>query len=104
MESIRELTTMEKQEIDNYFKEQLKEQREIMKTYYKEQREIMKQHYKEQQEIDNYFTEQLKRIILSNNCSAPKEKSEGAELGIAITIDSFPKHCHEFILNKPKEN
>ena len=64
----------------------------------------MEKHYKEQQQIDNYFTEQLKMIILSKNCSALKEKYEGAELGIAITIDSFPKHCHEFILNKPKEN
>ena len=50
------------------------------------------------------FKEQLKRIIFSKNCSAPKENLEGGELGISITIDSFPKHCHEFILNKPKEN
>jgi hypothetical protein len=93
MESIRKLTTVEKQEVNNYFKEQLKEEREIMEN-----------HYKEQEEIDNYFKEQLKKIIFSKNCSAPKEKSEGAELAIAITINSFPKHCHEFILNKPKEN
>jgi hypothetical protein len=93
METIRKLTTVEKQEVDNYFKEQLKEEREIMEK-----------HYKEQEEIDNYFKEQIKRIIFSKNCSAPKEKSEGGELGIAITIDSFPKHCHKFILNKPKEN
>ena len=92
METIRKLTTVEKQEVDNYFKEQLKEPREIMEK-----------HYKEQEEIDTYFKEQLKRIIFSKNCSAPKEKSEGAELCFAITIDSFPKHCHEFILNKPKE-
>ena len=92
MESVRKLTTVEKQEVDNYFKEQLKERREIMEK-----------HYKEQEEIDTYFKEQIKRIIFSKNYSAPKERSEGAELGIAITIDSFPKHCHEFILNKPKE-
>ncbi len=99
MESIRKLTTKEKQEVNNYFKEQLKDSTK-MKTYYKDQREIMEK----QKEIDNYFEEQLKRIIFSKNCSAPKEKSEGAELCFAITIDSFPKHCHEFILNKPKEN
>ncbi len=58
----------------------------------------------EKQEVDNYFKEQLKKIIFSKNCSAPKENLEGGELAIAITIDSFPKHCHEFILNKPKEN
>ena len=103
MESVRKLTTVEKQEVDNYFKEQLKERREIMEKNYKERREIMEKHYKEQEEIDTYFKEQIKRIIFSKNYSAPKERSEGAELGIAITIDSFPKHCHEFILNKPKE-
>ena len=48
MESIRKLTTVEKQEVNNYFKEQLKEQREIMKTYYKQEQERMKK----QQEID----------------------------------------------------
>lgn len=103
MESVRKLTTVEKQEVDNYFKEQLKDSTKV-KTYYKEEREIMEKHYKEQEEIDTYFKEQIKRIIFSKNCSTLKEKSEGAELGIAITIDSFPKHCHEFILNKPKEN
>ena len=103
MESIRKLTTMEKQEVDNYFKEQLKESTKV-KKYYKEQRELMEKQYKEQEKIDTYFKEQLKRIIFSKNCSAPKEKSEGGELAIPITIDSFPKHCHEFILNKPKEN
>ena len=99
MESIRKLTKVEKQEVDNYFKEQLKNTTK-MKKYYKEQREIMEK----QEEIDNYFKEQIKRIIFSNNCSAPKEKLEGGELAIPITIDSFPKHCHEFILNNPKEN
>jgi predicted ATPase with chaperone activity len=114
MNSINKLSNIELQEVDIYFKTQLKEQRELMKKHYKEQRELMKKHYKEQrelmknhykeqQEIDNYFKNQLIRIILKKSPET-KEKLEGAELGIPISIDSFPKRCHNFILNKPKEN
>jgi len=103
MNSINKLSNIELQEVDIYFKTQLKEQRELMKKHYKEQRELMKNHYKEQQEIDNYFKNQLIRIILKKSPET-KEKLEGAELGIPISINSFPKRCHNFILNKPKEN
>ena len=65
----------------------------------------MEKYYKELKIIDNYWILKLIKIILteSNTCVTPKEKipqSEEAELCIAVTIDSFPKRCHKFILNK----
>ena len=63
-------------------------------------------YYNELKKIDNYWILKLIKIILTESeaCAAPKEKlprAEEAELGIPVTLDSFPKRCHKFILNKP---
>lgn len=71
----------------------------------------MEKYYQELRKIDNYWILKLIKIILNEAeaCAAPTqklpqaEKAEEAELGIAVTIDSFPKSCHKFILNKPKK-
>ena len=72
------------------------------------QQELTKieKYYKELKKIDNYWILKLIKIILdeSEACAAPKEQlpqAEEAEIGIVVTIDSFPKRCHRFILNKP---
>ena len=66
----------------------------------------MEKYYKELKKIDNYWILKFIKIILdeSEACATSKEKlpqAEEAEKGIAVTIDSFPKRCHKFILNKP---
>jgi len=66
----------------------------------------MEKYYNELKEIDNYWILKLIKIILAESeaCAAQKKvlpKAEEAEKGIAVTIDSFPKRCHKFILNKP---
>ena len=66
----------------------------------------MEKYYNELKVIDNYWILKLMKIILTESeaCAAPTKKipqAEEAEKGIAVTIDSFPKRCHRFILNKP---
>ena len=73
--------------------------------------ESQQEYYKELKKIDNYWILKLIKIILdeSEACAAPKEKlpraeeAEEAEKGIVVTIDSFPKRSHNFILNNPKK-
>jgi hypothetical protein len=74
----------------------------------------MEKYYQELRKIDNYWILKLIKIILNESeaCAAPTQKlpqaeeakkAEEAEKCISVTIDSFPKSCHKFILNKPKK-
>jgi hypothetical protein len=68
----------------------------------------LEKYYQELKQIDNYWILKLIKIILneSKTCSAPIQKlpqAPEAEKCISLTLDSFPKSCHEFILNKPKK-
>lgn len=76
------------------------------------QQELTKieKYYKDLKKIDNYWILKLIKIILSEaeDCAAnmvPKIKKpeEGAELGISVTINSFPKKCQRYLLNKSKK-
>jgi len=68
----------------------------------------IEKYYQELRKIDNYWILKLIKIILNEAeaCAAPTQKlppAEEAEKCISVTIDSFPKSCHKFILNKPKK-
>ena len=60
--------------------------------------------YKDQEELNKYWEIKLKEVILfekSKRFNKSKVQEE-AEICKMITIDSFPKSCHKFILNKKK--